>query len=95
MPIRSPHESFSVFPLISRPTTGLAAFGAEADDCLTHAPQTWLPSKHPYHETGSALFEVVTTLPESAVTRAEKPLLTRYVTEVVDVPRAGVIVAWL
>ncbi len=41
-----------------------AAFAAEVRAGLTHTPQKELPSKYLYDEVGSALFEVITVLPE-------------------------------
>ena len=42
---------------------------------LTHHPQKELPSMYLYDEVGSALFEVITALPEYGVTRAEERVL--------------------
>ncbi|HEY3599185.1 MAG TPA: L-histidine N(alpha)-methyltransferase [Paraburkholderia sp.] len=50
---------------------------------LTHAPQKELPSKYLYDEVGSALFEVITALPEYGVTRAEERLLARHAADIV------------
>jgi L-histidine Nalpha-methyltransferase len=71
------------------------AFAAEVHAGLTHTPQKELPSKYLYDEVGSALFEVITVLPEYGVTRAEERLLTRYATEIVDALPADVTVAEL
>ncbi|HET9942309.1 MAG TPA: L-histidine N(alpha)-methyltransferase, partial [Terriglobia bacterium] len=40
-----------------------------------HATQKVLPAKYLYDEVGSALFEVITLLPEYGLTRAEYRLL--------------------
>jgi L-histidine N-alpha-methyltransferase len=48
------------------------------------APVKSLPPKYFYDETGSALFERITRLPEYYVTRAEEALLARCVPEIVD-----------
>lgn len=72
-----------------------AAFAAEVHAGLTHAPQKELPSKYLYDEVGSALFEVITVLPEYGVTRAEERLLTRHAAEIVDALPADVTVAEL
>ncbi|WP_322011604.1 L-histidine N(alpha)-methyltransferase [Paraburkholderia sp. J12] len=73
----------------------LAAFAAEVHAGLTHTPQKELPSKYLYDEVGSALFEVITVLPEYGVTRSEERLLTRYAAEIVEALPADVTVAEL
>ena len=40
--------------------------------------QKELPSKYLYDDVGSALFEVITKLPEYGVTRAEERILLRH-----------------
>ena len=82
-------------PAVARPTPALATFAADVRDGLTHAPQKELPSKYLYDEVGSALFEVITVLPEYGVTRSEERLLARYAGEIVDALPAGVSVAEL
>jgi dimethylhistidine N-methyltransferase len=73
----------------------IAAFAAEVRKGLTHTPQKELPSKYLYDEVGSALFEVITVLPEYGVTRAEERLLARYAAEIVDAVPENVTVAEL
>jgi L-histidine N-alpha-methyltransferase len=46
-------------------------------------PQKELPSKYLYDEVGSALFEVITALPEYGVTRAEERVLARHADDIV------------
>ncbi len=58
-------------------------FAADVRAGLTHTPQKELPSKYLYDEVGSALFEVITVLPEYGVTRAEERLLTRHAADIV------------
>jgi L-histidine N-alpha-methyltransferase len=58
-------------------------FVAEVRAGLTHAPQKELPSKYLYDEVGSALFEVITVLPEYGVTRAEERLLAKHAADIV------------
>ena len=58
-------------------------FAADIRAGLTHSPQKELPSKYLYDEVGSALFEVITALPEYGVTRSEERLLTRHATDIV------------
>jgi L-histidine Nalpha-methyltransferase len=60
-----------------------AAFAAEVRAGLTHTPQKELPSKYLYDEVGSALFEVITVLPEYGVTRAEERLLAKHAADIV------------
>ena len=50
---------------------------------LTHHPQKELPSMYLYDEVGSALFEVITALPEYGVTRAEERVLKQHATDIV------------
>ena len=58
-------------------------FAAEVRAGLTHTPQKELPSKYLYDEVGSALFEVITVLPEYGVTRAEERLLAKHAADIV------------
>lgn len=51
---------------------------------LTKRPQKELPSKYLYDEVGSALFEVITVLPEYGLSRAGARLLKRYAEEIID-----------
>ncbi|HEY4296793.1 MAG TPA: L-histidine N(alpha)-methyltransferase, partial [Paraburkholderia sp.] len=60
-----------------------SAFAADVRAGLTHTPQKELPSKYLYDEVGSALFEVITVLPEYGVTRAEERLLTKHAADIV------------
>lgn len=59
------------------------AFAEAVHAGLTHAPQKELPSMYLYDEVGSALFEVITALPEYGVTRAEERVLTRHANDIV------------
>lgn len=52
-----------------------AAMAAEVRAGLTRALQKTLPAKFFYDEIGSALFELITLLPEYGLTRAEERLL--------------------
>ena len=60
-----------------------SAFAADVRAGLTHTPQKELPSKYLYDEVGSALFEVITALPEYGVTRAEERVLTKHAADIV------------
>src|SRR5207253_585924 len=46
--------------------------------------QKELPSKYLYDDVGSALFEVISVLPEYGLTRADERLLGRYASEIVE-----------
>src|SRR5215469_9970248 len=51
---------------------------------LLRSPQKELPSKYLYDDIGSALFEVISVLPEYGLTRADERLLRRHAPELVD-----------
>ena len=51
---------------------------------LTRPGQKELPSKYFYDDVGSALFEVISHLPEYGLTRADERLLRRHADEIVD-----------
>jgi L-histidine Nalpha-methyltransferase len=70
-------------------------FAAEVRTGLTKLGQKELPSKYLYDDVGSALFEVVSVLPEYGLTRADERLLRRYAQEIVDRVPAPVAVAEL
>jgi L-histidine Nalpha-methyltransferase len=70
-------------------------FAAEVRAGLTKAGQKELPSKYLYDDVGSALFEVVSVLPEYGLTRADERLLHRYADAIVDRVPAPVAVAEL
>ena len=59
-------------------------FAADVRDGLTRAGQKELPSKYLYDNVGSALFEVISHLPEYGLTRADERLLRRHADEIVD-----------
>jgi L-histidine Nalpha-methyltransferase len=59
-------------------------FAADVRDGLTRHGQKELPSKYLYDEVGSALFEVISHLPEYGLTRADERLLRQYSDEIVD-----------
>ena len=64
-------------------------------DGLTRPGQKELPSKYLYDDVGSALFEVISRLPEYGLTRADERLLQRHASEIVDRLDAPVAVAEL
>jgi dimethylhistidine N-methyltransferase len=62
---------------------------------LCRPRQKELPSKYLYDEIGSALFEVVSVLPEYGLTRADERLLQRHATDIVSRLNPQVLVAEL
>src|ERR1019366_10400601 len=59
------------------------AFGRDVAAGLNSAPQKTLPASWLYDEVGSALFEVITVLPEYGLTRADGALLEDAAEEIV------------
>src|ERR1700741_3528687 len=59
-------------------------FATEVRAGLTRAGQKELPSKYLYDDVGSALFEVISHLPEYGLTRADERLLRHHSDEIVD-----------
>jgi L-histidine Nalpha-methyltransferase len=70
-------------------------FAADVRSGLTRPGQKELPSKYLYDNVGSALFEVISHLPEYGLTRADERLLRRYASEIVDRLQLPVAVAEL
>jgi L-histidine Nalpha-methyltransferase len=62
---------------------------------LLRPGQKELPSKYLYDEIGSALFEVVSVLPEYGLTRADERLLRRHAADIVSRLKPQVLVAEL
>ena len=62
---------------------------------LCRPGQKELPSKYLYDEIGSALFEVVSVLPEYGLTRADERLLRRHASDIVSRLKPQVLVAEL
>ena len=60
-----------------------ADFAAEVRAGLTTTGQKELPSKYLYDEVGSALFEVISVLPEYGLTRADERLLRNHAESIV------------
>ena len=63
---------------------GIYDFASEVHAGLTRPGQKELPSKYLYDEVGSALFDVISRLPEYGLTRADERLLRRHASEIVD-----------
>jgi dimethylhistidine N-methyltransferase len=59
-------------------------FAAEVRAGLMRPNQKELPSKYLYDDVGSALFEVISHLPEYGLTRADERLLRRHAKEIVE-----------
>jgi L-histidine Nalpha-methyltransferase len=72
-----------------------AGFAADVRAGLTRPGQKELPSKYLYDDVGSALFEVISHLPEYGLTRADERLLRRHAGEIIDGLDAPVAVAEL
>jgi L-histidine N-alpha-methyltransferase len=66
------------------PTNATYEFAADVRVGLTRPGQKELPSKYFYDEVGSALFEVISHLPEYGLTRADERLLRRHGDEIVN-----------
>ena len=66
------------------PTNVSYDFALDVRAGLTEAGQKELPSKYLYDDVGSALFEVISHLPEYGLTRADERLLRRHASEIVD-----------
>jgi len=70
-------------------------FAEEVRAGLTKAGQKELPSKYLYDDIGSALFEVISHLPEYGLTRADDRLLRRHGQDIIDRVPGPVVVAEL
>lgn len=70
-------------------------FACEVRAGLTGPGQKTLPSKYLYDDVGSALFEVISRLPEYGLTRADERLLRRYASSIVELLPKPVAVAEL
>ncbi len=68
---------------LALPAETLADLAAEVRAGLTKKGQKELPSKYLYDEVGSALFEVITVLPEYGLARAGDRLLRGHMSELV------------
>src|SRR5438270_423637 len=77
------------------PSNASYEFAADVRAGLTRSGQKELPSKYLYDNVGSALFEVISYLPEYGLTRADERLLRRHANEIVDRLTGSVAVAEL
>lgn len=73
----------------------VAEFAADVRDGLSRKGQKELPSKYLYDAVGSALFEVISVLPEYGLTRADERLLRVHAAEIVAMLPLPVAVAEL
>ena len=70
-------------------------FAQDVRESLGRLPQRELPSQYLYDEVGSALFEVITLLPEYGLTRADERLLWRHAHSILDGLPSSLVVAEL
>ena len=70
-------------------------FAGDVRAGLLRTGQKELPSKYLYDEVGSALFEVISVLPEYGVTRADERLLERHAVDIVSRLKSQILVAEL
>src|SRR6202521_751784 len=70
-------------------------FAGDVRAGLLRPGQKELPSKYLYDEVGSALFEVISVLPEYGLTRADERLLGRHSVDIVSHLKSHVLVAEL
>jgi L-histidine N-alpha-methyltransferase len=71
---------------MARPATPppLLGFAAEVRAGLNKSGQRELPSIYLYDEIGTALFEVITLLPEYGLTRSDERLMRRYASDILE-----------
>ncbi|MFZ0962604.1 MAG: L-histidine N(alpha)-methyltransferase [Terriglobia bacterium] len=65
-------------------TPAVNSFAGDVREGLGRSGQRELPSKYLYDDVGSALFEVITKLPEYGLTRAEERILLRHSEEIAE-----------
>src|ERR1700692_1387648 len=65
-------------------TNATYEFAADVRAGLARSGQKELPSKYLYDDVGSALFEVISCLPEYGLARADERLLQRHANEIVE-----------
>src|SRR5438132_14200717 len=70
-------------------------FAADVRHYLTKTGQRELHSKYLYDDIGTALFEVITLLPEYGLTRADDRILREYAPEIVGEISGPAVVAEL
>jgi dimethylhistidine N-methyltransferase len=76
-------------------TQSVKSFAEDVRDGLGQRGQKELPSKYLYDDVGSALFEVITKLPEYGLTRAEERILQRHAGAIAEQLGSRVMIAEL
>ncbi|MFZ1130747.1 MAG: L-histidine N(alpha)-methyltransferase [Terriglobales bacterium] len=71
-------------PIRALTTSPLSGFASDVRAGLARPAQKELPSKYLYDNVGSALFEVISHLPEYGLTRADERLLRRHAGDIVN-----------
>jgi L-histidine Nalpha-methyltransferase len=90
------HAAQALHPAVAlAPARRLEEFAAEVRAGLTRIGQKELPSKYLYDDVGSALFEVITLLPEYGLTRAEQRILSEHADSIARQLPSPVVVAEL
>src|SRR3984885_6142826 len=84
VPLRESKSKELVMLVHAMPSNATYDFAADVRDGLTRTGQKELPSKYLYDDVGSALFEVISRLPQYGLTRADERLLRRHSDEIVD-----------
>ena len=80
---------------LSATGSAMAGFAEDVRAGLCGEGQKELPSKYFYDEVGSALFEVISALPEYGLTRADERILRRHAVDIVSRLPSPVVVAEL
>lgn len=73
----------------------VSQFAADVHAGLTRRTQKELPSKYLYDDVGSALFEVISLLPEYGLTRADERVLKNHAQEIAEKLPSPLVVAEL
>jgi L-histidine Nalpha-methyltransferase len=82
-------------PTLAIATDTVSEFAEDVRAGLTKTGQKELLSKHLYDAVGSALFEVISVLPEYGLTRADERILRRYADEITGRIASPLVVAEL
>jgi L-histidine N-alpha-methyltransferase len=82
-------------PTLALASDTVSEFAEDVRDGLTKAGQKELLSKYLYDAVGSALFEVISVLPEYGLTRADERILRRYSDEITGRMSSPLVVAEL
>ncbi|SRR5438552_715994 len=82
-------------PTVALATDTLSEFAEDVRSGLSRPGQKELLSKYLYDAVGSALFEVISVLPEYGLTRADERILRRYADEIASQVSSPLVVAEL